>query len=271
MAKHDRLTEEEFANYKPPARMIDQLGQYCQSRGLHASQVRVLDWGCGRGRTVLWLLEQGYQAYGVDIDPEPINNGLVLFREKRHPDSLLSLFSPEGRTIYEDGFFDFVMTNNVLEHVSSLDQVATEIGRLTSKRGAGYHIFPAQRQFIEGHLFMPVIHWLPEGGLRKGLIRLCVRLGKHPKWAEVEGKGLTEMVNVYYRYSTDHIFYRPFKQIKSRFEAQGFSVTFLTINNPAISKNNLLGPLLKNKLTRPIINWLVLTFKQVEMLTTKIK
>lgn len=270
MAKHDRLTEEEFGKYKPPKQIIDQLAQYCQSRGLSPNEVKVLDWGCGRGRTVLWLLEQGYQAYGVDIDQEPIDNGLVLFREKGYPDSLLSLFSSEGRTIYEDGFFDFVMTNNVLEHVSNLEQVAAEIGRLTSKRGAGYHIFPAQRQFIEGHLFMPLIHWLPEGAFRKGVIRLCVRLGKHPRWAEVKGQGLNETVNVYYKYSTDHIFYRPFKHIKRKFESQGFKITFLTINNPAISKNKLLGPLSRNRLTKPFINWLVLTFKQVEMYTTKV-
>jgi SAM-dependent methyltransferase len=265
MAKHDELTEEEFAKYKPPSRAIDQLNLYAASRGLSAKQIKVLDWGCGRGRFVLWLLEQGFDAYGVDIDPEPIDNGLVLFRKKGYHNTPLTLFLPEGRTVYEDGFFDFIMTDNVLEHVSDLDKVVNEIDRLTAATGGGYHIFPAQRQFIEGHLFMPFVHWLPKGSLRKSLIAFFVKRGKEPKWAEVDGLDVRSKVEVYYKYSTDHIFYRPFKSIKSRFEKLGFKVGFLSITHPAVSKHKIFGPLSKSQLTKPLVNWLILTFKQVEL------
>ena len=81
MAKHDLLTEEEFASYKAPARAVQQLNKFLEAQGKTASQVKVLDWGCGRGRFVLWLREQGFDAYGVDIDPEPVNNGLPLFEK----------------------------------------------------------------------------------------------------------------------------------------------------------------------------------------------
>src|SRR5512133_1262309 len=113
MAKHDLLTEEEFAAYKVHTNTVQQLKKFAASKGKSAGQVRVLDWGCGRGRFVLWLREQGFDAYGVDIDPEPVNNGLPLFEKKGHHNKPLSVISAAGRTVYEDGFFDFIVTNNV--------------------------------------------------------------------------------------------------------------------------------------------------------------
>jgi SAM-dependent methyltransferase len=269
MAKHDLLTEEEFASYKAPARAVQQLNQFISAQSKAASQVKVLDWGCGRGRFVLWLREQGFDAYGVDIDPEPVNNGLPLFEKNGHHNKPLSVISADGRTIYPDGFFDFVMTDNVLEHVSDLGKVMAEIGRLTSRNGGGYHIFPAQRQFIEGHLFMPFVHWLPEGGLRKAVIRWYVKMGKEPHWQEVKGQPLGQKAQVYYNYSADHIFYRPYTHIKNQFEQLGFKVTFVSIKNPVVQNHRILGPLARLSLTKFMVNWLVLTFKQVELVISR--
>ncbi len=270
MAKHDLLTEEEFAAYKAPVRAIQQLNHFAASKGKSAEQVKVLDWGCGRGRFVLKLRELGFDAYGVDIDPEPVNNGLPLFEKKGFQNKPLSVISADGRTTYEDGFFDFVMTDNVLEHVSDLGKVITEVNRLTAKDGGGYHIFPAQRQFIEGHLFMPFVHWLPQGGLRKAVIRSCVKNGTEPHWTEVEDSGIEEKTQVYYDYSTDHIFYRPYKHLKNQFSNCGFKVSFLSLQNPSVQKHKILGPLARFALTKSVINWLVLTFKQVELVTKRI-
>jgi len=265
MAKHDLLTEEEFTAYKVHNNTVQQLNIFTASKGKSAGQVRVLDWGCGRGRFVLWLREHGFDAYGVDIDPEPINNGLPLFEAKGYHNRPLSVISVEGRTEYEDGFFDFIVTNNVLEHVSDLGRVMTEIDRLTVKDGGGYHIFPAQRQPVEGHLFMPFVHWLPAGGLRKAVIRSCVRTGREPHWAEVEGLSFDDKTQVYFAYSINHIFYRPFKVIRDQFTQLGFKVTFISLQNPAVQKHRLLGPLARISMMKPVINWLILTFKQVEL------
>jgi SAM-dependent methyltransferase len=269
MTKHETLTEEEFKAYKPPKRAVAQLNDFMVSRNCTESEIKILDWGCGRGRFVLWLREQGFKAYGVDVDMEPIQNGLVLFKAKGYTDDTLSLIDAAGRTCYMDGFFDFVMSDNVFEHVSDLKIVINEMERITSETGGGYHIFPAQRQFIEGHLFMPFVHWIPKGSFRKAIIRLFVRFSREPKWKELDGCMLDEKVDAYYKYSTDHIFYRPFSSIKRLFEQNGFNVSFLTIQNPAVTRNKLLGPLSRNPLLKPIINWMLLTFKQVEVLLKK--
>jgi hypothetical protein len=86
----------------------------------------------------------------------------------------------------------------------------------------------------------------------------------------VEGRGIEEKTRVYYDYSTDHIFYRPFKQIKNQFNKNGLKVSFLSLQNTAVQKHKLLGPLARISLTKSVINWLVLTFKQVELLTKRI-
>ncbi len=269
MAKHDVLTQEEFDQYQPPARALKQLQRVLKARGLASNQLKVLDWGCGRGRFVLWLREQGYDAYGVDIDPEPIQNGLVLFGQKGYHDTPLTLFSAEGRTVYPDHSFDFIMTDNVLEHVRDFDKVLAEIDRLTRPGGCGYHIFPAQRQVVEGHLFMPFVHWLPAGHVRKALIRSFVRQGKHPRWEEVKDLDLEAKVEVYYRYSIDHIFYRPFRHILQAFQTLGFNVEVLSSSHPAIANHKILGPLSRFPLTRSMMKWLALTFRQVELFLEK--
>jgi 2-polyprenyl-3-methyl-5-hydroxy-6-metoxy-1,4-benzoquinol methylase len=53
--------------------MLDECARHF---GISCLDLRVLDWGCGRGTTVAKLVEMGFDAYGVDIDPEPIKNGV---------------------------------------------------------------------------------------------------------------------------------------------------------------------------------------------------
>ncbi|KAF0111144.1 MAG: Ubiquinone/menaquinone biosynthesis methylase-like protein [Chloroflexi bacterium] len=269
MTKHGILTEEEFKTYKPPARAVACLNEFMTAKGCHESEIKVLDWGCGRGRFVLWLREKGFNAFGVDIDAEPVENGLTLFKAKGYKDTPLTLIPTSGRTVYADEFFDFLMSDNVLEHVSNIQVAMDEIGRVTAANGSGYHIFPAQWQIIEGHLFMPFVHWIPQGLFRKAVISLFVKLGIEPKWKELEGRSNNEKVDTYYKYSKDNIFYRRFSFVQQQFEKQGFKVTFQTINNPAVSRNRLLGPFARNRITKPIFNWMLLTFKQVEMVIKK--
>ncbi len=49
-----------------------QPNRWCRE-GRAPSQIRVLDLGCGRGATVLSLLRQGFDAYGVEVDDGPVD------------------------------------------------------------------------------------------------------------------------------------------------------------------------------------------------------
>jgi SAM-dependent methyltransferase len=270
VSKHDLLTEEEFESYVPNANVMRDLSHTTRAMGSPPEEMRVLDWGCGRGRDVLFLREMGYEAYGIDIDPLPVQNGLPLFLRKGYSSDCLALLDQEGRTPFPDGFFDYVFSGNVLEHVSDIYKVSEEIARITRQGGSGYHVFPAQRQPMEGHLFMPFVHWLPEGLLRRTLIHIFVLLGREPNWIEVREASALKKTAFYYQYTVNNIFYRPYSKVRKAFEVNGISVTFTTIDHPKIKANPIIARALPYKPFRGLLHHFLLTYKLVEMQLRKI-
>jgi SAM-dependent methyltransferase len=231
--------------------------------------MNILDWGCGRGRTVLWLKTQGYNAFGTDIDPIPIQNGIELFISKGYDNSILKLLSSEGKTDFPDNFFDFIISDQVFEHVSNLESVAAENRRILKKEGVGLHIYPAHKYIVEGHLFMPFIHWLLKNFLRKGLIAAFVLIGKEPHWTEVNNLSIKEKTKVYYQYSINKTFYRNYTSVKKTFENEGFDVKFVTIDDQKFINHNFFGKFTKIIQLKPILNILLLNFVSVKLFITK--
>ena len=265
MSKHNILTEEEFARYTPSERTIYHLESFVKNKNLKKKQVNILDWGCGRGRDVLWFKEQGYNTYGVDIDQKAIKNGIGLFKKRGYEDTFLSTIGPDGKTIFSDNFFHFTYSNQVFEHISNIESVAAELARITVNNGIGFHVYPAHRRIVEGHLYMPFVHWIPKYWIRKYLIFICVCLGREPKWAELTNCGLIEKTKAYFNYSTNKTFYRSYFTMKSVFEKNGFNVHFETINHPQLKNNKLVLSLTSYSMFKRIIQYLLLTFLTVEL------
>ena len=69
LTKHDVLTEKEMSGFSMNPRIFRLIEYYRDKMKLDKSRMNILDWGCGRGQAVLWLREQGYSAFGTDIDP----------------------------------------------------------------------------------------------------------------------------------------------------------------------------------------------------------
>lgn len=84
-------------------------------RGRLRPGMRVLDAGCGGGRNLVYLLRQGYEAYGTDANPDAIGQVRQLAAALA-PDVPLSRFrvEPVERSSFEDAAFDFVIGNAVL-------------------------------------------------------------------------------------------------------------------------------------------------------------
>ncbi len=267
--KADVLTEEEFASFNPAPRTFSGIEEYVKRAKRPQGETPILDWGCGKGRAVLWLRERGYQAFGVDIDPKPIESGRPLFRQKGHDDLCLHRMDENGRTQYPDAYFYYIFSNQVLEHVSELENMAGELYRIMAPGGEGLHIYPAHRRIVEVHLFMPLVHWLPKNALRKRLIGFFVRIGKEPRWIGLEGKTRNQKTETYFHYSTERTFYRSPGKVRNAFENAGFDVKLVTIDNPLLAKFKLLAFLGRCPLTRPVIQYLLHTFRTVELLIRK--
>lgn len=269
MSKHAVLTQEEFGAYSPNRRTVQFLEEYRLRAGLQKNQMNILDWGCGRGRDTLWFREQGYSAYGIDIDPEPISNGLDLLQRKGYDESVLRIVGKDAITDFPDEFFHFTFSNQVFEHVESLEPVAGELWRITRFRGAGFHVFPGHRRIIEGHLFMPLVQWVPKNELRRQLIRFCTHAGIEPRWPELMDLDTAGRAEAYYQYSIHHTFYRKPALVGRLFENCGFNVSFETINHPTVRKHWLFGRMLRSRSMRAAIYEALLTLESAEMLLQK--
>jgi len=122
----------------------------CEAKGISVpKEARILDYGCGAGRRVYELLDAGYpNAEGYDIA-----DYLVL----RDPaDRVRFHIAPDSHVPVPDATFDFVLSDQVFEHV--LDQPAAfrEIVRILKPGGVSVHVIPAKWALIEGHIKIPL-------------------------------------------------------------------------------------------------------------------
>jgi hypothetical protein len=262
MPYSDELTEEEYKNIRINQEVVRYLEWARNELGLEKQEMNVLDWGCGRGNYVLFLRSQGYNAFGVDTSLDCIDRGKGLMeRMGFDPDQLISLIGPDCKTQHPDAFFHFVFSCQVLEHVEHIDLVTRESNRITKSGCFGLHIYPGNRRPIEGHLFMPLVHWLPKNSIRKFAIRLFVFCRIEPRWPALDGLGSLEKADVYFEYSRDKSFYRPYETICNSFVQAGFSVKPVVLDHPGLLKFRWIP----NKL----LEALVLRFRSVELLARK--
>jgi len=136
------------------------------------------------------------------------------------------LLLPLDRVIAKhEASFDFIVSEDVLEHVADLPGAAQFLYRITRPGGYGYHEFPGPYWLIEGHLKMPFVHWLPKNSLRKLAIAVALKLGwgPRPMWPEFDQVDFATRVAGFFRYSIDKTFYRSLDRVTSEFEKTGFA------------------------------------------------
>ena len=132
---------------------------------------RILDYGCGSGEIVADLRAHGFEAFGCDVFYDGGNFA-------RLPEATPYISSMDSRIPFDDGSFDLVLSNSVLEHVSDLAAVVAETARVLRPRGTALHVFPDRGTWWEGHVSMPFLHWFPKGQLR---LQYAVAMSHVPK------------------------------------------------------------------------------------------
>lgn len=271
MAHSDVVTDKEFSDFKINAEISRYL-EYARSLlGLDKARFNVLDWGCGRGLSVLHLLEEGYHCFGCDVAPEVIARGSeIIARHGYDVDHHVRVIDENWKTSFPENFFHFSFSYQVLEHVQDFRSTVSEISRITAPGGYGLHIYPAHHRIVEGHLFMPFVHWLPKTWVRKMAINFFVLLGIEPRWEEVNGTRTKNKSKVYFDYSIGETFYRNALSVKSMFEENNFDTNFVSIDHPSIKENKVLETMTKFRPLREILHWGLINLKTVEILTKKL-
>ncbi len=120
------------------------------------STVRVLDYGCGVGEIVSLLREGDVDAYGCDVFYEGGDHSENIDTDLVQTGVIQRM---EGTAIpFDDNAFDLVVNNQVLEHVTDIDEVLAEMRRVLKPGGAVLSVFPHKEVWREGHCGIPFLH-----------------------------------------------------------------------------------------------------------------
>lgn len=167
-------------------------------------QARLLDFGCGAGGVVLELRRRGISSFGCDISLE----GTAIEETLDHSGlpipvaEILREMEPDAPQIpFPDGYFDIVISNQVLEHVVDLPFAFREIRRVLKPGGCSIHFFPTRWDPMEAHVCIPF------GTIFRGrsYLRFWANLGIRNQFQK--GKSANEVANLNYDYLRQHTFY----------------------------------------------------------------
>jgi SAM-dependent methyltransferase len=115
---------------------------------------KVLDYGCGAGQTVALLRQDGIDAYGCETFYEGGDKSAEVPADIRQ-----RIFRMEpGTAPFEDGSFDLIINNQVIEHVADLDGTVRDMTRLLRPGGVCLSLFPHLETWREGHCNVPFLH-----------------------------------------------------------------------------------------------------------------
>jgi len=88
---------------------------------------RVLDYGCGSGNNSIFFIQKGYEVWGVDVaknTPNLIKRNFQLHHIDTNLLKNFSIISPDSTSLpFEDGFFDFIISNQVLYYLPSEEHI----------------------------------------------------------------------------------------------------------------------------------------------------
>ena len=116
---------------------------------------KVLDLGCGSGRHVVYLAEHGFEVYGIDI----AEAGIQIAQDWLRRNDLNADFKIGNlfrELPYKDGFFDAVISIQVLHHarIKDVRDAIKEIERVLKPEGLVFITVPGRRS---GGKIRPII------------------------------------------------------------------------------------------------------------------
>lgn len=130
---HEAITPRIFAHERE--QFLLQLAEIERLTGAPLGRLRYLEVGCGSGAAVRVAADLGWEAVGIDIDPELIETGIA-----QHGADLRCM--PLREAGFADGSFDFIRLRDVIEHLPDPFESLLEIRRLLRPSGVALFVTP---------------------------------------------------------------------------------------------------------------------------------
>lgn len=207
----------------------------------NSTTIKILDVGCGNGELIKYLsmalkacnLKCNFEIYGLDVIDYGVQRSgfeIEMLRQLNEFDSTINWLNRVKLITYDEDwpfqsqYFDFVISNQVLEHVQNHTHFFAQQNRVLNELGVALHLFPLKEVWYEGHLYLFFAHWFKNwNGLAKW-IEFCSRigLGKFKK----SGMSLERYVVGHADYINLYTNYLPENEILKISKEAGFRTSF---------------------------------------------
>lgn len=146
---------------------------------------KILDIGSGAGSFVCYLRENGFQAYGVEINKFENDFAKQRLEEMNIADDIFPVFT-HGSALslpFPDETFDIITFWDVLEHIKDYQLAIKEAKRVLRPNGKIFILAPNYCSFrLEAHYHVPWFPFMP-----RNLARIYLKLLKKDPWFYDEG------------------------------------------------------------------------------------
>lgn len=219
---------------------------------------KILDFGCGSGESVYALLDMGYtDVRGYDI---------IDYLKLRNTSDRNLFVIDDGKSLpFDTDSFDFVFSDQVIEHVLDQKSFFSELLRIMKPGSISIHTFPAKYCPIEPHIFVPLggffaHHWW---------YQLWAFLGVRNEFQKkLSAKDTARKNSMYFIYGLNYL---PNSLYRVMWEELGFDWRWL-IKDYLVHSEQRFEKLI-GKMTHylPFIEWLILNFSSRFVLLRKPK
>lgn len=171
MVEWDQILSEKWYSQEEPDEIVVDFAELLKKKSRKKQGLRVLDVGCGAGRYLIYMANQGFEVYGIDISEKGL--GLTKERLKKRNLEALIVKSDMKELPYIDSCFDAVVCLHAIYHqrFEEIQGTIFEITRVLRKRGFLFINFLSKRTYSYGKgLKVEDDTFMEQEGVEKGVL-----------------------------------------------------------------------------------------------------